>query len=149
MAANNPAKPHDESCIFCRIVAGSIPCHRIYEDDMVLSFLDIGPVTPGHTLVIPKAHYGTVMAAPPELMAELARRLPRLARAVTQAVHCPACHVLLNSGAEAMQSVAHLHYHIIPRRLDDSFHVPWPAGTLDKAVAQSLTARISENLKQV
>ncbi len=148
MAANNPAKPHDESCIFCRIVAGSIPCHRIYEDDVVLSFLDIGPVTPGHVLVIPKAHHATVMAAPAELMAELGRRLPKLARAVTQAVNCPACHVLLNSGVEAMQSVAHLHYHIIPRRLGDSFHVPWPAGKLDTAAAQSLAASIGENLKK-
>ena len=115
---------------------------------MVLSFLDIGPVTPGHVLVIPKAHHATVMTAPPELMAELGRRLPKLTRAVTQAVSCPACHVLLNSGVEAMQSVSHLHYHIIPRRLGDSFHVPWPAGKLDAATAQSLAARIGDNLNK-
>ena len=59
----------DAGCIFCRIVAGEIPCHKVYEDDEVLSFLDVGPIVTGHTLVIPKAHYRTVMETPAAVLA--------------------------------------------------------------------------------
>src|SRR3954463_900191 len=98
----------DPNCIFCKIVAGQIPCFKVYEDDAVLAFLDIGPLVRGHTLVIPKEHHATVMEIPPAALAEVMERVPSIARAVIGAVGAKGCHMLVNSGAEAQQSVGHL-----------------------------------------
>ena len=138
--------PTDASCIFCKILAGAIPCHKFYEDDTVLAFLDIGPVVSGHALVIPRAHHKNVFDIPAETFARVSRRLPDLARAVTTAAGAPACHILLNNGAQAMQSVFHLHYHIIPRRDGDRFFVPWNPEKLDAAVAARLIDKIQAAL---
>ena len=146
MAEQNPSRPHDASCIFCKIAASQIPSYKVYEDAAVFCFLDIGPLTPGHCLVIPKAHYRDVLAIPPAALAELAAHLPRLARAALAATGAPACHVLLNSGVEAMQSVPHLHFHIIPRKNGDSFRIPWHAGKLDSQEAATLAARMKDAL---
>src|SRR5271154_548624 len=105
----------DPNCIFCKIAAGQIPCFKVYEDDTVLAFLDVGPLVKGHTLVIPKAHHANVMETPPELLAAINERIPKIARAVLAATGVKACHLLVNNGSEAMQSVNHLHYHILPR----------------------------------
>lgn len=137
-AASPPSQLSDPSCIFCRIIGGEIPCHRVYEDDCVLALLDIGPVVAGHVLVIPKSHYKNIFDIPAQVIAEVSARLPRLARAVTAATGSPACHILINNGAEAMQSVFHLHYHIIPRQDGDTFFVPWKTTRLDPRKAESL-----------
>ena len=138
----NPS--NDANCIFCKIIAGQIPCVKVYEDETVLSFLDVGPLVEGHTLVIPKAHHATVMEIPPEVLAAVNARIPKIARAVLAATGAKACHVLVNNGAEAMQSVGHLHYHILPRRAGDTFRIPWPAGKLDKGaeLAKAIAAGI-------
>ncbi|MEI8196484.1 MAG: HIT domain-containing protein [Phycisphaerae bacterium] len=141
------SQPHDPSCIFCRIAAGSIPSHKIYEDDKIFVFLDIGPIVTGHTLVIPKAHYADLMETPPELAAAISRHLPALTRAVLAATGTQACHVLVNNGAEASQSVRHLHYHILPRRDGDSYKLPWPAGKLASEAAVTLVSHIQSALK--
>ncbi len=146
--AQPPAPPLTEpSCLFCRIASGEIPCYRVYEDDCVLAFLDIGPVVAGHVLVIPKSHYKNIFDIPAQAIAEVSARLPRLAGAVAAATGSPACHILLNSGPEAMQSVFHLHYHIIPRRDGDTFFVPWKAMRLDSRAAEPLISAIRGALR--
>src|SRR5512136_659216 len=95
----------DPTCIFCKIAAGQIPCYKVYEDEVVLAFLDIGPLVRGHTLVIPKDHHATVMETPDESLAAINARIPKIARAVLAATGAKACNVLVNSGAEAQQSV--------------------------------------------
>ena len=107
--------PVDPNCVFCKIVAGQIPCFKVYEDDVVLAFLDVGPIVNGHTLVIPKAHFAAVMDAPAGLLGAVSERLPKIAQAVLAATGMKACHILVNNGTDAMQSVPHLHYHILPR----------------------------------
>ena len=134
-------------CIFCRIIRGEIPAHRIYEDEAVLAFLDIGPVVTGHVLVVPKVHYKNIFDIPESNIAAVSARLPRLARAVAAAAGAASCHVLINNGSEAMQSVLHLHYHIIPRRLGDGFNVPWCPGNLSKERADELVSAITEALR--
>ena len=67
-------------CVFCKIVAGEIPCTKVFEDGLCLAFLDIGPISPGHTLLIPKAHYETIHQMPADEAAHLARHIPALAR---------------------------------------------------------------------
>ena len=131
-------------CIFCKIVAGTIPAFKVFEDDVVLAFLDIGPLVTGHVLVIPKAHHATVMETPAEVFAAISARIPALSRAVLAATGAKACNVLLNNGSEASQAVHHLHYHILPRKAGDAFRIPWNAGTLDKERAVVL----AENIKR-
>lgn len=101
--------------IFSRIIRGEIPCHKVYEDEHVLAFLDIGPLSHGHTLVIPKEPAATLDKLSDESAAAIGRVLPRLARAVTKATGAAAYNVLQNNGADAHQAVHHVHFHIIPR----------------------------------
>lgn len=136
----------DPSCIFCKLAAGEIPSYKVYEDDVVFAFLDVGPLMKGHTLVIPKAHYPNVMEIPPEVLGAINERIPKISRAVLAATGTSACHVLVNNGSEAMQTVHHLHYHILPRANDDTFHIPWNAGTLQKEAATALATNVRQSI---
>ncbi|MEN0021484.1 MAG: HIT family protein [Planctomycetota bacterium] len=100
--------------VFSKIIAGEIPSHKVYEDDLVFAFLDIGPLSRGHTLVIPKEAKATLDELSDESAAALGRVLPRLCRAVCKATGAKAYNVLQNNGAEAHQAVMHVHFHIIP-----------------------------------
>jgi histidine triad (HIT) family protein len=101
--------------IFSRIIAGQIPCHRIYEDAHVLSFLDIAPLAPGHTLIIPKEPARTLDELSDEAGAAIGRALPRICRAIKQVTGCAAYNLLQNNEAEAHQAIFHVHFHIIPK----------------------------------
>lgn len=116
-----------DDCVFCRMVAGEIPVVKVYEDPAVLAFLDIGPVSDGHTLVIPKAHCAKVHESDPEILAEVWRRLGRIAGAIVAAMDADGYNVLCNNGRAAGQVVDHLHFHIIPRRTGDGVFERWPA----------------------
>jgi histidine triad (HIT) family protein len=117
--------------IFAKILDGEIPCHRVYEDEHVLAFLDIGPISRGHTLVIPKERKAFLHELSDESAAAIGRVLPRLARAVMKATGASAYNVLQNNGAEAHQAVFHVHFHIIPRHGADGLGVGWKPGKLD------------------
>src|ERR1041384_2930148 len=94
--------------VFAKILRGEIPCHRVYEDDAVLAFLDVNPISRGHTLVIPKEPAETLDALSDDSAAALGRVLPRLARAVVAATGATAYNILQNNGADAHQSVFHV-----------------------------------------
>lgn len=117
--------------IFSKILAGTIPCHRVYEDAHVLAFLDIAPLSPGHTLVIPKEPARTLDELSDDAAAALGRVLPRLCRAIKQVTGCAAYNVLQNNEALAHQAVFHVHFHIIPKP-DDArgLGVRWLTGSL-------------------
>jgi len=100
--------------VFGKIVRGEIPCHRVYEDDKVLAFLDINPVSHGHTLVVPKEPAETLDRLSDESAAALGRVLPRLCRAVVAVTGVKEYNVLENNGTGAHQAIAHVHFHIIP-----------------------------------
>ena len=136
----------DPTCIFCKIVAGQIPSFKVYEDDVVFAFADIGPIVQGHVLVVPKAHFATVMDTPPEVLAAVNERLPKLARAVLAATAKKACHILVNNGDAASQSVPHLHYHILPRAAGDGYYLHWPSQKLDPAAGTALAGAITRAL---
>ena len=109
------AEPSDPDCIFCKIVAGEIPGRTVYEDDDVLAFLDVNPLAPGHTLVIPKGHYETLQDLPEAQGRSVFAALHRLAPAIEDAVDADASNVGFNNGEASGQEVPHLHGHIIPR----------------------------------
>ncbi len=136
----------DPDCIFCKIVAGEIPCAKLFADDAALAFLDIGPLAEGHVLLIPKAHYETIDRMPADVAGRVLRHLPALAKAVQSAVGCEGVNVLQNNGRIAHQFVPHVHFHIIPRRAGDEFHFNWPAGKYPPGRAEELVEAIRKEL---
>jgi len=104
--------------VFAKIVRGEIPCHKVYEDDRVLAFLDVNPLSKGHTLVIPKEPAETLDQLSDESAAAIGRVLPRIARAVMAASGARDYNLLQNNGAPAHQAVLHVHFHIIPKHDD-------------------------------
>lgn len=131
--------------VFSKILRGEIPCHRVYEDDHVLAFLDINPVSRGHTLVIPKEPAETIDQLSDEASAAIGRVLPRLSRAVLAATGARAFNLLQNNGAEAHQAVIHVHFHIIPKHDDGSgLGIGWKAGPLSDG--PGLAASIAASL---
>lgn len=136
----------DPDCIFCKIVAGGIPCTRLVEDDAALAFLDVGPLAEGHALLIPKAHYETLGEMPGDLAAAVLKHLPSLGKAVQAALRCEGYNVLQNNGQVAHQIVPHVHFHVIPRNAGDEFHFNWPAGKYPPGRAEQLAEAIKAKL---
>ncbi len=133
--------------IFGKILAGSIPCHKVYEDDQVLAFLDIAPLSRGHTLVIPKEPAKTLDQLSDESAAALGRVLPRICRAVIAVTGVREYNVLENNGAGAHQAVPHVHFHVIPKPDGATgLGLTWPMGPLGSDAAQ-LAAQLAEHLK--
>jgi histidine triad (HIT) family protein len=132
--------------VFGKILRGEIPCHRVYEDDRVLAFLDIGPLSRGHLLVIPKEAREHLHELSDESAAALGKVLPRLCRAVLQATGATAYNVLQNNGAAAHQAVPHVHFHVIPRLGDQGLGIGWRAGKLDDSQARELVAKMQAAL---
>lgn len=134
--------------IFAKIIAGEAPCHRIFEDDRVLAFLDIFPLSRGHTLVIPKEQAERLHQLSDESSAAIGRVLPRLCRAVVAATGAEDYNILQNNGAAAHQAVMHVHFHIIPRYADGSgLGVGWKPGKLSDAAATTLRSAIVAALR--
>ena len=122
--------------IFAKILRGEIPCHRVYEDDKVLAFLDVNPIARGHTLVIPHEPAETLDKLSDDASAAIGRVLPRLARAVLAATGASAYNVLQNNGPLAHQAVFHVHFHIIPKFDDGSgLGIGWKSGKLADGAA--------------
>ncbi|MBT8484454.1 MAG: HIT family protein [Phycisphaerales bacterium] len=138
--------PDPEATIFARILDGEIPCHRVYEDDHVLAFLDVGPISRGHTLLIPKERVASLHEMSPDAGAALGRVLPRLAGAIVKATGADAYNVLLNNGARAGQEVMHVHVHVIPAYEEAGLRHGWKSGTLDADDAATLIASIDQHL---
>ncbi len=124
--------------VFDKILSGEIPCHKIYEDDHVLAFLDIGPLCPGHMLVIPKERKAFLHELSDAAAAAIGLVLPRLSRALMAATGATNYNVLQNNGAQAHQVVMHVHFHIIPRFGNDGLEIGWNAKPLPGEAADSL-----------
>ena len=117
--------------VFDKILNGELPCHRVYEDEHVLAFLDVGPLSPGHTLVIPKERAAFLHELSDEQAAAIGRVLPRIARAVLEATGATDYNVLQNNGASAHQAVFHVHFHIIPKTGDEGLGIGWTPLSLE------------------
>lgn len=132
--------------IFSKIIRGEIPSHKVYEDDHVLAFLDIGPLSRGHTLVIPKQAVKTVGELSDESAAAIGRVLPRLCRAVQKVTGCEDYNILQNNGAPAHQAVFHVHFHIIPKpNAEEGLGIVWKPGKLENGA--ELAREIQEALE--
>ena len=103
------------NCIFCAIAEGEIPSFKIYEDELVLAYLDINPFAKGHTLVIPKVHSSGLLDTPDETLAAIIARVKKVAAHLKTALPCDGFNILQNNGEAAGQTVMHVHFHIVPR----------------------------------
>ena len=103
------------NCVFCAIAANEIPSFKVYEDDLVLAYLDINPFSKGHTLVIPKEHSSGLLDTADETLAALVARVKKVAFHLKAALPCDGFNILQNNGEAAGQTVMHIHFHIVPR----------------------------------
>jgi histidine triad (HIT) family protein len=135
--------------LFEKIIAGNIPCHKVYEDDRVFAFLDINPLSRGHTLVVPKEPAATLDKLSDESAAALGSALPRICRAIIAATGVSEYNVLENNGSGAHQAVFHVHFHIIPKPSShEGLGIGWPARSLDQQAAAELVQAITGALKK-
>ncbi|QQS11659.1 MAG: HIT family protein [Rhodospirillales bacterium] len=117
--------PVDHDCVFCRIVAGTIPCFRLFEDGATLAFMDINPAGEGHALAIAKGHWPTILDIPAETIGAVAATAKRVATAVDAALKPDGVNLIQANGPGAAQSVPHFHIHVLPRRLGDGLAINW------------------------
>jgi histidine triad (HIT) family protein len=136
----------EANCVFCKIVAGTIPSFKLYEDAMTLAFLDINPGNPGHSLVIPKAHAANLYASADKDLAAVMATVRKVATAVERTVKPDGLNLLQANGPGAAQSVFHFHMHILPRRNGDELKMNWGLKPGDKDELAALAEKIRANL---
>ena len=130
--------------IFSKILRGEIPCHKVYEDAHTFAFLDIFPLSAGHTLVIPRKQVARLDELDEVSAAAMGVALVRVAKAVLRVTGATAYNVLQNNGPEAHQAVFHVHFHIIPKHADGSgLGIGWKAGKLESQAGRELAARVA------
>jgi histidine triad (HIT) family protein len=138
--------PTDGSCIFCKIVAGQIPCFKLVEDANTIAFMDINPVNPGHALSVAKGHWPTVDVIPPDMLADVAKTAQRIARAVFKELQPVGVNLLQANGEGAGQSVPHLHVHIMPRTIGDDVSLNWEQKPGDMTAIKAMYERLKAAL---
>lgn len=124
-------------CLFCDIIKGDIPSHKIYEDEYTYAFLDISDDCVGHTLVVPKKHYENMLDVDGETLNHVMNTVTKLSRHYVDNCGFTGVNILNNSGVDALQSVMHLHIHIMPRKANDG------------VIMYSLKEKMGSNLAEV
>jgi len=137
-----------EDCLFCKIISGNIPSTKLYEDDNVLSFLDIMPAAKGHALVIPKKHYRLLIDMPHEELKSVTEIVQKVASATMVALPgVEGFNVLQSNDEVAGQVVPHVHFHIIPRHRDDKLNFAWDPGKSEAEELEKYAKLVKEKLK--
>jgi histidine triad (HIT) family protein len=129
-------------CIFCGIVAGTMPAERIYEDDDTIAFLDIAPACDGHVLVIPRAHSDDIHGADPANLGAVAATVQQMAARVSGALGSDGVSIVQSNGRAAGQTVFHYHVHVLPRFEGDGVMTPWQATRASSEQLARMGARL-------
>jgi histidine triad (HIT) family protein len=133
-----------DDCLFCGIVAGTIPSTRVYEDDRTYAFMDISPASEGHLLVVPKAHSANLLEIPTDDLAAVVETAQRLARRVTEVLDVDGVNLINSCGEAAWQTVFHFHLHVIPRYAGrDGLRLPWEPKPGDPEAIRATGARLA------
>ncbi len=132
-------------CIFCKIISREIPADIIYEDEYVLSFLDIKGLNPGHSLVIPKQHHENIYSFDTKIAQQLFAVVPTIAKAIKQAVSANGINIGMNNELAAGQAVFHAHIHVIPRYTNDGYQL-WEGKPVSHEVSQDIADKIKKAL---
>lgn len=131
----------NEKCVFCAIAEGSVPSFKIYEDDRVVSFLDINPFSRGHALVVPKLHMRDILSCDDETLSATVCRVKKIASHIAGKLGAKGFNILQNNGEAAGQTVKHLHFHIVPRYDGSTIAFESGAGDMEEL------ARLADTLK--
>lgn len=134
-----------DDCVFCKIIKGEIPSAKLYEDENVFVFLDIGPINKGHTIVVPKEHHETLTDMPDELAGEVTKAVKKIAIAIKKAMDIEGYNIQQNNGKTSGQLVPHYHVHIIPRLENDGFK-HWPQGKYEEGEMDKVKDKITQSL---
>ena len=137
-----------EECVFCKIIRGEVPSVKLYEDERTYAFMDINPLSSGHSLVIPKHHAENIYVTPPHASGAAMATLSKVSAAINRAVKPEGINILQANGPGAQQSVFHIHFHIIPRSTNDGLTMNWALqpGDIDEinVVAQRIRAELEK-----
>lgn len=132
------------NCVFCKIIAGEIPCHKVFENEHLIAFLDLHPNNPGHTLFVPKIHSENLFEASNEIVAELMAAIKNFAPQILSAVGANGFNLGVNTGSVSGQVIMHTHFHVIPRFENDGL-VHWAT----KEMSQKELEKIAEKIRSV
>lgn len=135
-----------DDCVFCKIIAGKIPAHKVYENDKIFAFLDANPIHAGHTLVVPRAHHADLLETPDGVLSDMIARAKKIAVAVMKAVNADGFNLGCNTKPAAGQAVFHTHFHIIPRFAGDGLK-PWPHQKIAPEEMEKVRDAIKAQLK--
>ena len=133
-----------DNCIFCKIIAGEIPSHTLYEDEMFKVILDVGPATKGHALILPKNHYANLYELPEEDAAQAIKLAKKMMIKMTNKLNCDGFNIVQNNGEVAGQTVFHFHMHLIPRYKNDGEILKYVAGEPDQEELAQIRKMITE-----
>ncbi len=134
-------------CIFCQIIAEKLPSERILEDANTLAFLDINPVRPGHTLLVPKAHHETFLDLPAGILSDLASNAQKIARGLLRAGDTEGYNLFSNNHKCSGQAIPHFHFHVVPRRTGDGITFQWETGSYEEDDLKAWGKRIRDALE--
>ena len=137
-----------EDCVFCKIIRGEIPSVKLYEDEKTYAFMDINPLSSGHSLVIPKHHAENIYVTPPHVLSVAMETLSKVSAATNRAVKPEGINILQANGPGARQSVFHTHFHIIPRSTDDGLTMNWELQPGEMAGINAVAKKIQAELEK-
>ena len=132
-------------CLFCKIISGEIPATKIYEDETTLAFLDINPVNPGHTLIIPKKHSRNIFDIEKEDLITVTNNIQKIAKAIKKGLNPEGINILNNNEPVAGQIIFHTHFHIIPRFTGDGLK-QWKGTTYSEGESKKVAKEIKAKL---
>lgn len=136
-----------DECIFCKIVRGDIPCFKVYEDDDVLAFLDISQTTLGHTLVISKQHFPSLLYVPKDILSKVMGAAQRIAQAQVSSLGAKGVNLINNTNSVAGQTVMHFHVHVIPRYSDDDkLKIEFMSNKIERLSLPTIAEEISKKM---
>lgn len=135
-----------EDCIFCKILKGELPSCKLYEDEHCIVILDIFPVSHGHSLIISKKHFDTLLDAPYDTVCRLLEPVKKTAAAVVKATKSDGFNLIQNNHRAAGQLIPHLHFHVIPRKAGDGLTFHWKQSKYPEGEMDKIADAISKNL---
>ena len=136
-----------EDCLFCKIVKGEIPCFKVYEDEVVMAFMDIGPIIEGHVLVIPKTHFENLFNIEEDVLKKVFIVAKRIALRMKEVLGVNGVNLHQSNGKAAGQSVMHFHVHILPRKQEDKIDLNAYWKTVAPEMEKQDIAELAEKLK--
>ena len=136
------------NCVFCKIIVGKLPAEILYQDELILCFLDIAPINPGHALIVPTKHHTSITTVPHSILSRMMCMAPQIGQTIVRVVKGDGFNLHLANGQCAGQDVLHTHLHIIPRSPTDGFSWGWRVkGYASEDQKREIVQKVLDRLK--